>query len=335
LPDSTTRDDLPPEIRNALEASASKFERSYINVGHVTQTLSCDYIQETHSDDHEDCKEAVGKWLSDGRWWPDESNEWFFRFSRIANQVSTLSDAFKTCSDYLVEHVAIDALSIFADLKEIGVRHEALLKQSGIAWAEAHVMRVIRDHRPNVVEWVRKACDRPVIDPWQARLFMTMQPVGSAPYDIDRAMERLDPARSLKLAEALADKHVRKLEECIKEAAEDAYLEAAKRPKPAVKTIDATLVKGSGRPETRRSGEEFKARARKAREYVMSLPRDADVHIEINAADALECRPAAIRYTIREGKRAKLVYGGAPGTVRAGELQDLIRARFPSDSKPS
>lgn len=326
MSNSTKQNDLPPELRNALEAVARTLERSYITVCHVMQTLCCDSIHDTNSDDHEDCSEALSKWLSDGRWSPDESNHWYFSFKRLEIQEGvpwggwhsscTPSFAFKTCSDYLVEHIAIDVRRIFADLMEVAVKYEAVLKQSGIAWTETQVLRLIQSHRHRVVEWVHKACDRFVTDPWQARLFLTMQPVRSTPYDEERAMEQMDPASSLKLAEARADKHVRKLEEYIREDAENAYLRAAKQ-SPAAPIIDQKLI-------AKRSMAAQKADPDAKKSFAWKLEHHATVST-VEFMQEYGLKDSGVKHW----KRMGILRSGGRGLLTSDSVRRYIEERMP------
>lgn len=233
-------DRLPPNVQGALKALNKNFRQSHTTFGDATRILCYDHIHETRCDDSEVCGDAFDKWCSH---YPALSSH----FSELTER-RTIPSAFRAFFDFYIEMVAVNGRSIFAHLIEIGRQSEA----DSIVWAESEAEQLILNYRQWVGDWVRMACDRYVSDPWQAPLFLTMKPAGHARYDPDRVWERIDATRTLHLLEDLADEYVQRLEEYIADDAGTAYLERAKRPKPARRIIEAKVIEGNGRERAKR-----------------------------------------------------------------------------------
>jgi len=342
---------LRPDVQDALNDCYEEFKISLGRFGHALHVLCYDRLlserlPELQNDDWQAWRQAWLKIRSDDYEaslnafdeWMSAHAELRIHFDLTGHD--TPSAVFRAFFDFYIGLIAVEARRIFADLIKFG----RAVAADGVAWAKEQASFLTRHYRYLVIEWVRIATDKQGDrESWQASLFLTMQPAGRNNYDSERAWERMDAASSQKALDTFADEYVERLESYIREDARATRLAAFDQ----LKLAGKRKVTERSLPGTRQGGADVttrRERGRQARERVKTYPRHGNVVIPL-AAEALERSEGAIRRNIREGKklireggekliqeRGKLIQGGAPGTVNAGSLQDLIDARFPLEA---
>ena len=220
---------LPPEVRGALTALGKEFEQLHLTFGRATASL-CSYwlADDPRADIDEGYSELFWKWAA--RYPAIE------HFRCLVTQHQPPS-SFRAYFDFYIEMIAEGVRPIFAELIEIGVKHEI----DGIAWAKLQAEQLIKNYRHSVIDWISVASDKQAYrNSWQAPAFLTMKPSGNRPYDPERAWawERIDATSTVELLNAFANEYAQRLGDAIEEEAGKAYREAVKRSRPVVTTID-------------------------------------------------------------------------------------------------
>jgi hypothetical protein len=234
---------VPADLQPAVKYLRERFDKAHFNFGWTTRKLCFAQIHETlQESEHKAYIQALVQleaYVS-----PSARK----RFNEgIA--LGTLPGIFNAYFDLYLEGLCCQAELVFQELREIGAVHDHRLGASGIDWAESQTKFLVRDHRHDIVTWVRAVCDEQPYDPseetdelinwrkWQAPRFLIMKPARFEPYDSSRVWKREDPQTSSRWLESFADHYVIRLESAIKTAAGEARLEEAKRPKTKIRAL--------------------------------------------------------------------------------------------------
>jgi len=194
-------DNLQPNVQGAVEAYYRDFERLHITFGDALAYLCYQSLsRDSQNSSSTQFRDSFDSYLE----------------SVVAFSVRRVADKPRWTGgedDGHFEEIPASP-TIFDELVEIGVKHEA----DGIASAKAWMLDMVRRIRPRVRDWPSLACNNQMMNPsWRAPRFLLMEPVGPEPYNPKRAHERLDEAGTANVLDYLADEFERRFTDALED----------------------------------------------------------------------------------------------------------------------
>jgi hypothetical protein len=236
---------VPADLIPAVKHLRDSFKKTHFILGLCTTQPLC--FAQLHNAIKAEHTEQIGVLVElKARIGPEATARFHKLFRR-----GTAPAVFKAFFDFYIDGLTVQIRLTFTELLQIGRVNQAALGSSCIEWAKSQARFLIRYNRHKIKMWVRDVCDAHAYDPsdkdpfesywqkWQAPSLLIMKPSRFQPYDPARVWERNDTETSLRWLESFADHYVIRLESIVANAAGDAYLELAKKPKaPATGSAD-------------------------------------------------------------------------------------------------